>query len=137
MESAGNPEMAARTKGVLESNCPPPKARSGYHGGSDMCTRFSLGFGKGSDNRLRTRISPFLLQIKGTGGYYRAQRPAPTREPVSAGRFFMINTLRLPESPSHPSETPTALRHLAFDNGDWRLLSWIEEPLQRMNRGGP
>jgi hypothetical protein len=127
--------MAARTKGVLETNCPPPKAPSGYQGGSDMCTRFSMCFGKGSDNRLRTRISSSLLRFKGTGGYYHAQRTAPTREPASAGRFFMINTPRLPSSPSHPSATPTVLRHLAFDNGDWRLLSWIEEPLQSMNRG--
>lgn len=29
--------MAARAKWVLETNCPPQKAPSGYQGGSDMC----------------------------------------------------------------------------------------------------
>lgn len=97
--------MAARAKWVLETNCPPQKSPFRVSRRFWYVHTVLNVLRNGSDNLPRTRFSFSLFPINGTGGYYHAQRTAPTSEPVSGGRFFerRINARRLPSSPpTHP-----------------------------------
>jgi hypothetical protein len=95
--------MAARARGVLETNCP-QKPIPGIIAVLICAHGSQCALEKG---QIPPKDPVFLILVSNQGDrrLLSPQRTAPTREPVSAGRLFeqMINTRRLPSSPpTHP-----------------------------------